>query len=112
MPELQIIHTKQSTGRYWICTYSAAVHPGQPHLVDFKDGSAVWLLGQQEIGEGGFLHWQYVVGFKKTVRLSHITKVWPGGHYELSRSSAADAYVRKEESRVAGTEFEEVMMPF
>lgn len=34
------------------------------------------------------------------------------GHYELSRSDAAEKYVRKEETRIANTEFEYGVKPF
>jgi len=63
--------------------------------------------GQLEIGDGGFKHWQFVFYLAKPQRLSWIrNNISEFGHYEPTRSEAADEYVWKEESRVADTQFE------
>lgn len=66
-----------------------------------------YLRGQLEIGHNtGFRHWQLLLVLSSKQRLSFVTATFPGGHWELSRSSAATDYVWKEETRVEGTQFE------
>ena len=93
-------------GRYWIGTTSAT---------DFTFPSplprgCVYAKGQQESGEGGFLHWQWIVLFDKPVRLSVVRSLF-SGHWELTRSDAALSYVWKEDTRVADTQFEIGSLP-
>jgi hypothetical protein len=71
----------------------------------------VWLRGQREVGEGGTEHWQLFASFSNKVRLGTIRSLIPG-HWEPSRSQAAEEYVWKEETRVAGTQFELGRRPF
>ena len=60
-----------------------------------------------EIGEDtGYRHWQLLLVLDRKQRLSYVRERFPGGHWELSRSSAADEYVWKETTRVEGTQFE------
>lgn len=65
-----------------------------------------WVRGQQELGDAGFLHWQFVVATKTKTSLAGLkTILGPscrGLHAELSRSEAANEYVGKEDSRVMG----------
>lgn len=95
---------KQKQGIYWIVTLSCREHAAQPQLED--SDKLQWLLGQKEIGEGGYEHWQFVCSFKTKQRLAAVKKVWRTAHFELCRSVAAEAYVTKEETRVPGSEFE------
>lgn len=93
-------------GRYWICTWSAE-HAGEPRWDSYiGTDSIVWIRGQLELGEGGFRHWQFIVGYSKKVTLSRVSSKFRGVHAELSRSTAADTYVWKDDTRVAGTQFE------
>lgn len=67
-----------------------------------------WLRGQQEIGEEtGYHHWQLFVAFKQRQRRSgvksHFTRTTSA---RPSNSDAAEAYVHKEDTAVAGTRFE------
>lgn len=90
------------SGRIWLLTIPhASWNPILP------DGCA-YIKGQAEEGtETGYKHWQVLVWFGRTVRLSAVKKVFGRQcHAELSKSSAADAYVWKEESRIDGTQFE------
>lgn len=66
-----------------------------------------WIRGQLEEGESGYLHWQVLVAFssKKTLRQVKLC-FGEDSHWELSRSEAASAYVWKQDTRVAGTQFE------
>lgn len=70
------------------------------------DANLTWIKGQQELGAGGLLHWQVVVGFSKPRRLAAVRALFPGAHAEPTRSAAADDYVWKEDTRVAGTQFD------
>lgn len=90
-----------SNGRYWILTIPAH------SFTTYLPNSVTWIKGQLELGETGYLHWQIICSFGKTVRLSHVKKVFGDGvHAELTRSDAAEDYVWKDETSVAGTRFE------
>lgn len=75
---------------------------------------ANWIRGQlEEGGETGYRHWQIVVAFSSKKSLAGVRRVFgERGHYELTRSSAADSYVWKELTRVDGTQFELGERPF
>jgi len=91
--------------RIWIATVP---YSKQPSISDRFDSDVTYSTGQREIGTTtGYEHWQFVIYFRKPQRLSALKKRFGDfGHYEPTRSAAADDYVRKEETRVAGTEFE------
>lgn len=80
--------------RYWIATV-----PRDDWTPTLPEG-ACWCIGQPEIGEGGYRHWQFLVSFPQKKSLAALRSCLPGtGHYEPTRSSAAESYVRKEETR-------------
>jgi len=85
--------------RYWILTIPH--HQFTPYLPP----GVTYIVGQLELGEGGFLHWQLVAGFKKPTRLAAIRKLFGDVHAEITRSEAAEEYVWKEDTRVEGTQF-------
>lgn len=91
-------------GRYWLLTIPADMFTVYENLPD----ALQYLRGQREVGNGtGYEHWQLLAVFKKKVRLSGVKRLFGGSaHCELSRSEAADAYVWKEDTAVAGTRFE------
>jgi len=62
----------------------------------------VYTEGQEEMGEGGFIHYQFVLVLKKKTTLKAMQRRYPGVHWEPSRSDAANAYCSKPESRVPG----------
>lgn len=68
--------------------------------------SIVWCKGQLERGASDYLHWQFVVAFRKKTSMATIRSQLggslPGFHAELSRSEAANDYVAKEDTRVRG----------
>lgn len=64
------------------------------------------MRGQQELGAGGFLHYQCMVAYPKKVGLSRVRSDFGACHAELTKSDAARDYVWKEDTRVAGTQFE------
>ena len=91
-----------SQGLYWLLTIPQ--HAYLPYLPP----ACRFIRGQLETGANtGYLHWQVLVSFKRKVRLAGVKAVFGDScHAELSRSSAADEYVWKEDTAVAGTRFE------
>lgn len=90
-----------SQGIYWILTI-----PHADFLPYLPDGVA-YIKGQLERGNGGFLHWQILVAFARKCRLAAVKKCFgASAHCELSRSSAANEYVWKDDTRVDATQFE------
>lgn len=88
-------------GKYWLLT--VPVHAFMPHLPLGVQA----IKGQMEVGEEtGYRHWQLVVVFQKKVRLRKVKEVFGDYHAELSRSAAANLYVWKEDTAVAGTRFQ------
>lgn len=88
-------------GIYWLLTI-----PGHEFLPYLPPGIA-YIRGQLEIGAGGYVHWQLLVICSRKTSLSGLKgRFGDSAHCELSRSSAADEYVWKEDTRVAGTQFE------
>lgn len=89
-------------GRYWMATisYQSQWTPTLPDGVAF-------LRGQLEEGEGGFKHYQlfFITEQKASSSRCKVLFDTPTGHYELTRSEAAEKYVWKEETRV-GEQFE------
>jgi len=98
---------QQSQGIFWLltikfCEFTPYLPPG-----------CVWIRGQLELGEGGFLHWQVIVAMSKRCRRRTIKELFGNSvHAELSNSPKASEYVWKETTRVAGTQFELGVKPF
>lgn len=91
-----------SQGKFWLLTIPAHA------FVPYCPPTVQHIKGQLEAGnEGGYLHWQIIVCFVKKVRLQAVKDTFGQGiHAELSRSAAANEYVHKEDTAVAGTRFE------
>lgn len=87
-------------GIFWVLTI--------PHasFTPYLPPAAAWIKGQLELGESNYLHWQLIVGFKSKKSLQQLREIFGPFHVELSRSEAAENYVWKESTRVAGTQFE------
>lgn len=98
-----------SQARYWLLTI-----PHQSFTPFLHADRVGYIKGQLERGtEGGYLHWQLLVVFKRAVRLAAVKSIYGVGiHAEPSRSAAASDYVWKEDTRVAGTQFELGKVPF
>lgn len=95
--------------RYWLLTINNTSSWSPPDNLNSGSWSNVqWLRGQQEIGTNtGRQHWQLFVAYKKSVRLAAVRKHFGAGvHAEPSRSEAAETYVWKDDTAVAGTRFE------
>ena len=103
MPRNNVTTAKAS---WWLAT--APWHLFVPWLPP----GITYIKGQLETGEGGFRHWQFVINTKQC-RLSKLKTIFGDGiHFEPSKSAAANEYVHKEETSVAGTRFELGQLPF
>jgi len=96
--------SNNSQARYWLLTlHQPTWTPPEtlPHGV-------TWLRGQKEQGSNtGAIHWQLFTAFGRAVRLSAVKKIFGRGvHAEPSRSEAAEEYVFKDDTAIAGTRFE------
>jgi hypothetical protein len=99
--------------RIWLGTVPAG-DSGIDWLADaYKRGDFVYSRGQRERGANtGYDHWQLVVYFGKPCRLSAVKKTFPNGHWEPTKSAAADDYVWKDDTAVADSRFEFGKKPF
>lgn len=96
--------------RYWLLTIPESVWVPPTVLPQ----GIVYLKGQLERGTStGYLHYQVLVVFNRSVRLSTVKSKFGGPevHAEASRSSAANDYVWKDDTRVHGTQFELGQLP-
>lgn len=93
---------RAAQGIFWIGTISAAEWTPPTECPQ----EVQWVRGQREVGEGGFDHYQVFVAFRRKKRLRGVVTSMGGGYWQLSRSTAAQEYVWKEETRVPGTQFE------
>lgn len=86
--------------KYWLLTI--------PHasFLPYKPPGVKYIRGQLEQGESGYLHWQIMLELERKRRLPFLTELFGSVHCEPSRSSAADEYVWKEDTRVDNTQFE------
>lgn len=93
--------------RHWLLTI-----PGDtfvPHLPQ----EVAYIKGQKECGEQtSYQHWQVYVVFKRSVRITVVKEIFGERcHAEATRSEAARDYVWKQDTRVAGTQFELGVLP-
>ena len=95
-------------GIFWLLTIP------QHEFTPFLPPNCSYIVGQLEKGETtGFLHWQILVAFKKKESIRGVKQTFGDScHAELSRSSAANSYCQKEDTAVAGTQFEYGAKPF
>lgn len=96
-----------SQARYWLLTI--------PHadFTPYLPPGISYIRGQLERGDGtGYLHWQVLCHAKRKLRLGGLKDIFgPTVHAEPSRSSAANEYVWKDDTRVEGTQFELGTLP-
>lgn len=99
-----------SQGKFWLLT----IKESDWDVNGWELPSSVqYIKGQKEQGEGGFVHWQVLVCFSKKIRLGGVKEVFGRTcHCELTRSSAANDYVWKDETSIDGTRFEFGSLPF
>jgi len=88
-------------GVYWIGT----LYEYSPPTV--LPSGVTWLKGQSETcPTTGRIHVQCIAGFPRSTRLAAVKRLIAPGHWELTRSSAAESYVWKDDTAVPGTRFE------
>jgi len=99
--------SKRRQGIFWMLT----VPSDRPSLLqsiittNTLPDEVEWIRGQEELGAGGFKHYQAVVAFCKKVSLNGVTSLFGKFHAELTKSIAADEYVWKDDTRI-GERFE------
>lgn len=95
-------------GTYWLGTISCD-QQWEPSLPEH----CCYLRGQREMGAGGFEHWQVFFITSSKHSCVALTRLWSPvvGHWELTRSAAAESYVWKDDTRV-GEPFEFGTRPF
>lgn len=95
-------------GTYWLGTISCE-QSWEPIL----PASVAYLRGQRERGSGGFEHFQifFITSVKQSIRGCGLIFAPVVGHWELTRSAAAESYVWKQDTRV-GEPFEFGQRPF
>lgn len=97
--------TQRSQGRYWLGTIFMEHGEWEPPTE--LPSNVVWIRGQKEIcGTTGREHWQVFAAFEKKVRLGGVKAAVGNGHWLLTDSARAEAYVFKEDTAVPGTRFE------
>ena len=103
--------TSTTRARYWVATINDADDGSSwspPQHLDIPTWAGVQLVkGQKETAPStGRAHWQLFIAFKQSVRRSAVVKLLPRSFCEPSRSQAAESYVHKDETAIAGTRFE------
>lgn len=108
--------------KYWLLTIPHA------HFTPYLPTGCTYIKGQLELGKQGsdlestgstwetneftrYLHWQVVVHFTKKCRLRAVRQCFGTWHAEPTRSEAAEEYVWKDDTSVAGTRFELGALP-
>lgn len=97
--------TTSRQARYWIGTIH--LHHGEWSPPTNLPGDCIWLRGQRERGsETNTEHWQLFAAFSKKKRLAGVKASIGNGHWEPSRSEAAESYVFKDDTAIPNTRFE------
>lgn len=85
--------------RYWILTIPASDYSFPDELPD----GIVYLIGQLEQGESGYVHWQLLCHCDRSRRLAWIKRTFGSTtHAEKAVARSAEQYVTKEDTRVDG----------
>lgn len=88
--------------RYWLLTIP------YNNFTPYLPPNAGYIKGQLEQGHStDYLHWQIVVYFTRKVTLHYVKLLFGDSvHAEATKSAAAEQYVWKEDTAIAGTQFE------
>lgn len=88
-------------GIFWILTIP------QHHFTPYPVPGSSWFIGQLEHADSGFVHWQCVISFSTKKSRGAVRELFGREcHCELTRSAAADDYVSKFRTAIAGTQFQ------
>lgn len=95
---------EQSKSANWFGTWNNPGEDGEAALKGlYEKGKATYAVGQLEKGESGTVHLQFYLNFASQQRFSYLKKLNGECHWEVVRvNKAAQHYVMKEETRVAG----------
>lgn len=101
-------------GIYWIATipyegtWTVGCGDDAPSFPFDLPSTCAYAKGQLECGgTTSYLHWQVIFIWSRKVSLRQLKESFStSGHYELSRSSSAEDYVWKEDTRIEGSQFE------
>lgn len=92
--------------RYWVVVIP--FDKWEQHLPE----GVTYLKGQQEIGAGGYHHWQLCAYTARKKTFNGFKAIWPReAHIEPSTSAAYSDYVWKEDTAVPDTRFELGALP-
>jgi hypothetical protein len=94
---------ENGTYQYWFGTHPCSI--GYSFATGPYPSLVLGVRGQLEEGEGGLVHYQILVRTGRPVRRTQLSALFPGTHWEPSRSERARDYVWKEDTRV-GDPFE------
>lgn len=100
----RIRNKKSPQGQYWMCV----IPKDEWKPWDTLPRELLFAKGQLEVGgTTGYEHWQFVVGFRRKLRLNGVKQYFgiTGMRCELTKSRAANEYCLKEETAVPGTQF-------
>lgn len=90
MPRVHVMRQ----ARYWMLTIP------REDWAPILPPAADWIIGQPEVGESSYRHWQVLVHFARKCSLQQCKASFvPTAHCEPTRSDAAAAYVHKETTR-------------
>lgn len=94
-------------GTYWIGTVP------NPDWIPCLPNGCLYIRGQLEQGETGLVHYQLFFILGRKASLAAVRSLWSPviGHWELTRSKAAEDYCWKEDTRI-GEPFEFGSRPF
>lgn len=102
-------HRERRMSRYYSLTIPYAQWQKPTVLLD----TMLYMKGQAEVGESGYEHWQVMVVTKRKCRAGAVKRQFPRQtHVELSRSSALNEYVWKDDTLIhPSTRFELGRLP-
>lgn len=96
--------TKQKRSRYWCFTFNNPEWtPDTTFQEAFNSGHLEYAVFQGEIGESGTYHFQGFVALRRAQRMSFVQKLIRACRWSIAlKSDAAEAYCRKDDTRVDG----------
>lgn len=100
---------QRKQGIFWLLTLPFESWESPLELPEFCQ----YIKGQAELSQTGYKHWQVCLALKAKKTLNQLKQFFnfTGFHAELTKSTAAFAYVWKEETRIPGTQFQFGIQP-
>lgn len=96
--------TRQERSRYWCFTFNNPEWtPDTTFQEAYQEGKLEYAVFQGEIGEAGTYHFQGFIALRRAQRLSYVQKFIRACHWAIAfKPNAAEAYCRKDDTRVDG----------